>query len=544
MAVALVVGAAAVLGRGGGAPSVAGSGAPLPDGLVPPGAPAPQGFLDLPGPARRDVAVNWTAFADSNLWSAGSARYVAWVAPDGAPMIARAVGAGDRSARAGGGGAGGERGAATPPEVADLAEVPGNPLGAPIAVDPHNVLAVGVDAAGYVHVAGNMHSGRLRYLRSAAPGRIDEWLVAPMVGADEGAVTYPSFTPGPRGSLLFSYRDGSSADGALVLDTLPAGATRWRRTATVLAGGGSAAPYPHRLVVDGGTIHLFHTWRTGPGAGGNTAVAYVASDDGGTTWRTVSGAGLEVPVGIDERAFVATVDDVGGGVIVNGGGAAVDGAGRPHALLRVRGPGPSRPGLWLASPVEGTWRVRPLPGTEGASGRAALAAGEGSGLVALWPARAGSSTELVAAEVSDGDAADDRTVVAALPVGEWEPTLDAPAARRGELCLVVPVGDGDATSAGVVWWRTRQLAGRRRRQRPLPAPVDRGGGGGAGAGGAPGAAAQAHRSSSSSSARPSSTMVSPHTPTNLARCSWLQRSPRRGVAPPSPKLELTRRVAR
>lgn len=427
-------------------------GGQVPADLVVEGAPPPVAFTMVPGPVRRDVANNWVVFADSNLWSDTSGTYVVWDTPGGSPMLGRVTPAltggrleGDEVGHVASDGA--EAGGRSW-EVVDLSTIPGNPLGAPTRADAHNTYAVAVDEGGRVHIAGNMHASGLRYAATTVPFDLDSFEGARMVGADEDAVTYPSFTTGPGGTLLFTYRDGSAADGDLILNTRTE--TGWERTATVLSGDGTAGPYPHHLVVEAGTIHLFHTWRTGPGAEGNTSLAYVASDDGGTTWRTVDGRRLDAPVGVEAATTVVDVDDLEPGtVIVNSGGAAVAG-GRPHALVRIR----DRAGdgaLMLVSRGEVRWRTSVVPGTEGARGRGLLTAGaDADDLLALWPAGRGDATLVMAAEVSDGTAVDDGAVLARLGPGTWEPVLDTPALETGVVSLLVPTGTG--TGAGIVTW--------------------------------------------------------------------------------------------
>lgn len=418
------------LGHDRSSPSVvATDGSPVPDGLVLDGAPRPASYRSLPAPARRDVATNWTVFADSNLWVVDDTVYVVWVDPEGTPLIARHHAGEDGDW-----------------ELFDLSTIPGNPLAAPGRADPHNTYAVAVDADGYVHVAGNMHSSPLRYIRSTEPGRIDSWTAPGMVGDDEGAVTYPSFTALDDGTLLFSYRDGSSTDGDLVLDTWDG--VRWARTATVLGGDGrDAAPYPHRVVAAGDRLHLFHMWRTGRGVEGNAALSYVVSDDAGRTWATRDGRTLTTPVGTRDATVVREAsEDL---VLVNSGGAAVDRTGRPHALVRVRAGIDG--GLWLARPDGDAWRFDRLPGTLDAAGRGVLTVHD-RGMLALWPERSGDRVRVMAADVGDGVAHDDPLVLLELPVDVWEPVI---ARSPGLVHLLVPAGPGDG--AGLVTYRLSDL---------------------------------------------------------------------------------------
>jgi len=411
---------------------VAADGSPVPDALVPDDAPRPASYRQLPRPARRDVATNWRVFADSNLWAVGDTVYLVWVDPQGTPLIARHHT--------------GDDGGDDAWEMFDLSTIPGNPLAAPGRADPHNTYAVAVDTDGYVHVAGNMHSSPLRYVRSTEPGRIDSWTTVEMVGDDEGAVTYPSFTALDDGTLLFSYRDGSSTDGDLLLDTWDG--DRWQRTATVLGGDGpDAAPYPHRLVAAGDRLHLFHTWRTGPGVEGNTTLSYVVSDDAGRTWATREGRALSTPIGPRDVTVVQEAsEDL---VLVNSGGAAVDRTGAPHALVQAREG--TDGGLWVARPDGDAWRFDRLPGTLDATGRGVLVVHD-RGVLALWPERSGDRVRVMATGVSDGVTHDDPLVLLELPVDVWEPVIARP---PGLVHLLVPAGPDDG--AGLVTYRLSDL---------------------------------------------------------------------------------------
>jgi hypothetical protein len=93
--------------------------------------------------------------------------------------------------------------------------------------DAHNAISIMVDGTGILHMAWDHHNSALRYARAAAPGSL-ELHEAPMVGRDEGSVSYPEFYRMPDGGLLFLYRDGGS------------GAATWSPTATRGARAGAA----------------------------------------------------------------------------------------------------------------------------------------------------------------------------------------------------------------------------------------------------------------------------------------------------------------
>ena len=78
--------------------------------------------------------------------------------------------------------------------------------------DSHNYVTLAVDSAGQIHVSGNMHCHPLVYFRTERPGDITSFRQFPaMVGRNEERCTYPRFLHGPKGELIFTYRDGRSA---------------------------------------------------------------------------------------------------------------------------------------------------------------------------------------------------------------------------------------------------------------------------------------------------------------------------------------------
>ena len=78
--------------------------------------------------------------------------------------------------------------------------------------DGHNIISLGVDRDGYLHVAFDHHGHPLHYARSIAPGSLSLGPLEPMVGRNEQDVTYPEFYPLPSGKMLFVYRSGFRAE--------------------------------------------------------------------------------------------------------------------------------------------------------------------------------------------------------------------------------------------------------------------------------------------------------------------------------------------
>jgi hypothetical protein len=80
--------------------------------------------------------------------------------------------------------------------------------------DSHNYLSMVVDNEGFIHLAGNMHSSPLIYLRSSMPCDIHIMqAIDSMTGKEEDIATYTEFLHGTEGELIFHYRYGRSGSG-------------------------------------------------------------------------------------------------------------------------------------------------------------------------------------------------------------------------------------------------------------------------------------------------------------------------------------------
>lgn len=383
---------------------------------------APTSVVPLPGAVDRAEGWNARAFIQDDLWTQGRAQYAVWVDPAGMPVVGKRP----------------RPGAAW--ETFDLGSIPGNPLRAPTRRDDHNVYAVGVDASGYLHVAGNMHGDRLRLVRSTQPGDVRSWRPERMVGQDEGAVTYPVFVRRLDGTLLFVYRDGGSGSGSIYLNELRPGADTWSRVAELIDGEASGeSPYLTRVAVDRrGWIHLMVVWRGTTDPETNNDLSYARSRDGGRSWERADGSPLGLPFTHGTADLVLDTRPAGSG-LANAGGLAVDGKGRPHAILRVVTGGRS----WLlhAWRARGRWHTRRIP-IPGSSATRAIAIASRSGRVAALLTVAVDATRARAFLVRL--AGRPRwTPLFDLPAG-WELSFDSQALRRGTLRLLVPIGDDAA----------------------------------------------------------------------------------------------------
>jgi hypothetical protein len=140
--------------------------------------------------------------------------------------------------------------------------------------DAHNVISIGVDGDGYLHMSWGMHNNNLLYTKSTAPvvnntpmifvGQAtgNSAAINTMVGSNETSVTYPNFysIPGSE-DLLFNYRTGSSGDGIYRISKYNTNTKTWSFTnqdwiANTDSRGLSYNAYPHNMIYDSsGGLH-------------------------------------------------------------------------------------------------------------------------------------------------------------------------------------------------------------------------------------------------------------------------------------------------
>jgi hypothetical protein len=359
---------------------------------------------------------NARAYIQDNLWTDGNEQFAVWVDERGNAFAGkRRLPAGDWTA-------------------VDLSTIPGDPLGLPTQPDEHNVYAIAVDASGYIHIAGNMHNGPLRYVRSRRPRDISAWAGARMVGRDESSVSYPAFVRRRDGKLLFFHRDGRSGDGDVLADVYDG--RRWTRLAKVIDGRSTGeSTYLSHIAVDrGGVLHMLFVWRSTSDPTTNNDLSYARSRDGGKTWERSDGT-QTTPIIHTRAEIVADTPPTGSG-LSSGGGLEVDDRGRPHGavLLGARGSATIRhvwfDDRWHVEPVDlpGVRAVRPTVVTSGAAAFLVVPTRDDVRLVDITPGRS-----------APGRSARAPVLLAPVSVGGWETPFDTQALYRdGTLSVVVP----------------------------------------------------------------------------------------------------------
>src|SRR5262245_32772758 len=175
--------------------------------------------------------------------------------------------------------------------------------------DSHNYVTLALDAAGYVHVSGNMHASPLCYFRSAEPGDVTALQKVPaLTGTNEGAVSYPRFLRDAE-HLLFTYRDGRSGAGNQIVKAYDHRAQQWGElhAGPLIDGEGVRNAYLQGPVRGAdGMFHLCWVWRDSADAASTHSLCYARSRDL-QRWETSSGAPIELPITFDRAEIVDPV---------------------------------------------------------------------------------------------------------------------------------------------------------------------------------------------------------------------------------------------
>ncbi len=197
--------------------------------------------------------------------------------------------------------------------------------------DSHNYIAITLDRAGRLHLAGNMHASPLVYFRSRAPRDVSVIERMPaMVGDRESQMTYPVFFRDAEERLLFRYRDGRSGKGDDLINLWDEDAQRWRRWLDVplFSGEGCRNAYASVPTLGpDGHFHIVWVWRNTPDCATSHSPGYARSRDV-RQWEDAFGRPLALPITLERGG---TIDPVppGGGVINGNVCLGFDSSARP-----------------------------------------------------------------------------------------------------------------------------------------------------------------------------------------------------------------------
>jgi hypothetical protein len=203
--------------------------------------------------------------------------------------------------------------------------------GTSVGWDSHNDLVMAIDADGFIHLAGNMHSTPLIYFRTKSPLDIGTFeRLDRMTGTNEERCTYPQFFSSAAGELIFMYRDGESGNGNHIFNAYSPSTKSWRRLlGTGLTDGqGERNAYPVGPIHGpDGLWHLVWVWRETADASTNHDLSYARTTDL-VNWQAASGRALTVPVQLSSGDIVDPVP-VGAGMINNNTKVGFDAQKRP-----------------------------------------------------------------------------------------------------------------------------------------------------------------------------------------------------------------------
>ena len=213
--------------------------------------------------------------------------------------------------------------------------------------DNHDVVSVGIDGSGFVHLSWGMHGDPSHYSRSNrpiadGPLTFDKLGDQPIPGQPRG-VTYPEFVRLPDGDLLFQYRVGGSGNGDTMLARLGTEEPRHTVVQSPLIDGfvrgtddGSVNAYTNGLTLDrDGVLHQTWTFRSEAGPNAlqtNHNLYYAFSVDGGKSWQNNDGQPHTLPI---TQATASPVLEIPkGSSYINQTGMTVDRDNQPVVATR------------------------------------------------------------------------------------------------------------------------------------------------------------------------------------------------------------------
>ena len=192
--------------------------------------------------------------------------------------------------------------------------------------DAHNVISIGVDGDGYLHLSFDQHAQKLKYCRSVAPGSLELTALMPMTGKQEVKVTYPEFHRFTNGDLMFVYRDGSSGNGNMVINHYDLKTKQWKMIQSNLIDGEKLRNAYWQMCVDkNDVIHVSWIWRESPKVETNHDMCYAKSYDKGKTWLKSDGTAYNLPINMASAEMIYAIPQ--NSELINQTGMAVDNRG-------------------------------------------------------------------------------------------------------------------------------------------------------------------------------------------------------------------------
>lgn len=212
--------------------------------------------------------------------------------------------------------------------------------------DAHNSISIAVDGSGFLHVAWDHHTSKLRYARSVSAGSLQLSKELEMTGLNEDEVTYPEFHRLPSGELLFFYRSGESGEGNLIINRYDVKKRAWTQIqSNLLDGEGERNAYWQSYVDVKGVIHLSWVWRETWDVSTNHDMCYAKSRDNGVTWERSDGAKYNLPINQANAEYAFRIPQ--NSELINQTSMAADAQSHPYIVTYWRADKASLPQYFL-----------------------------------------------------------------------------------------------------------------------------------------------------------------------------------------------------
>lgn len=225
--------------------------------------------------------------------------------------------------------------------------------------DGHNVISMGVDGNGYLHVSFDHHGHPLRYSKSVKPGSLKLGKLQPMTGIDEEKVTYPEFYSLPGGDLLFVYRSGASGRGNMAINRYDVKKKKWLRVQdSLIDGEEQRSPYWQMYVDANGVIHVSWVWRETWLVETNHDMCYARSEDGGKTWLKSDGTQYTLPITAANAEYALRIPQ--NSELINQTSMTADADSRPYIVSYWREEGSKVPQYRLIWHDGSAWRTQQI----------------------------------------------------------------------------------------------------------------------------------------------------------------------------------------
>ena len=227
------------------------------------------------------------------------------------------------------------------------------------ATDAHKSISIAIDGEGYLHIAWGQHGNNLNYAKSVVPNSLKLGVKEKMLGLKENKVSYPEFYKLKNGDLLFSYRDGASGNGGLMMNTYDVKAKEWHRLQdNLISGEGKRNAYVQTAIANDGVIHISWVWRESPDVASNHDLCYAKSVDGGKTWQNSKNEVYKLPITASNVEYALKIPQ--NSELINQTSMTVDAKGNPLIATYWRDKEDTVPQYHVVCQENGTWQVNKL----------------------------------------------------------------------------------------------------------------------------------------------------------------------------------------